>query len=65
MHNTWFENIKEEQPVDIRADHIPSKRVVVTIEDNDYTRGKNLLVNCFVTNGGQITLDEVKTVSSC
>lgn len=57
----WFENIKEEVSISSSSTTI-SKKVNVVIEPNHLTENRRLLVNCYLTNGGQIILDECKEV---
>lgn len=58
-HNVWFENSKESVKID-HKEVTSSKQVTVIVEANAYTCNKKVIVGCFLTNGGQVTLDQCK-----
>ena len=56
-----FETIKEEVTIDYKKEHC-CKKITISITPNAHTCSKNLLINCFFENGGQVVLDECKKV---
>lgn len=61
IHNVWFKNLRKEVLIN-RIKENSSQEVEVFIEPNIHTISKKVLVNCFLTNGGQVILDKCKTV---
>ena len=61
VYNVSEDCIKEEVTVDY-SKKTSCKKVQITILPNIYTCSKNLLVNCYLENGGQIIIDECKKV---
>lgn len=61
VYNISEDCIKEEVTVDY-SKKTTCKKVQITIHPNIFTCSKNLLVNCYLENGGQIILDECKKV---
>lgn len=61
VYNISEDCIKEEVTVDY-SKKTTCKKVQITILPNIFTCSKNLLVNCYLENGGQIILDECKKV---
>lgn len=61
VHNVWYECIKEEINYNNRKESC-CKKVKVTIEPNNHTCNKKLLINCFLLNGEQVILDECKNI---
>lgn len=61
IYNVSEDCIKEEVNVDY-SKKTSCKKVRIIIIPNIYTCSKNLLVNCYLENGGQIILDECKKV---
>lgn len=61
VHNVWFETQKKN--VEIRHREILSCNTVkVLITPNIYTENKELIINCLLTNGGQVILDDCKEI---
>ena len=61
VHDVWHECIKEEVKVDYKNESC-CRKVKVTIKPNIHTCNRNLLINCFLLNGEQVTLDECKSI---
>lgn len=61
VYNVSEDCIKEEVTVNY-SKKTTCKKVQITILPSIYTCSKNLLVNCYLENGGQIILDECRKV---
>ncbi|NQX80943.1 MAG: hypothetical protein HRT66_02965 [Flavobacteriaceae bacterium] len=61
VHDVWHECIKEEVKVDYKTES-SCRKVKVTIKPNIHTCNRNILINCFLLNGEQVTLDECKNI---
>ena len=59
INHVSFNNIKREIEVNNRK-IASSNEVEVIIKPNKHTENKQLIINCFLTNGGQVILDECK-----
>jgi hypothetical protein len=59
VNNASFNNKKKEVEVNNRK-VTSSNEVEVIIKSNQYTENKQIIINCYITNGGQVVLDECK-----
>lgn len=59
--NVWFENKKQEVQIQHKKT-FTSRTVEVVIKSNKFTEASNLIINCYLTNGNQITLDNCQNV---
>ncbi len=61
INSVSFDNIKKQVEINNRK-ITSSHEVKVIIKPNNFTKNKKLIINCFLTNGGQVILDECREI---